>query len=192
MLSFEVAVDSGQMSIVPFSDFLSTRYELRGIYKVIESTPGDMICISVGYTDEGGWGERISEISARVGKYDSNGSRVGSFTVPDNGKIVVSDPCYIMDGDFYGYEPGATGIPGYDAACHASFGEAQAGMFSTGGGMGACSNSGIGDGCYPLRLSLDSNGKFVELTVDFFPKEWEDDHDEDEEHDDWSIMVISK
>ena len=166
MSSFEVMVDSGQMSIVPFSGLLSTKYEQSGIYKIIEATPGDRICVSVSYIDQDGWGERVSEISARVGRYDPN-----------------------MDGDFYGYEEGKLGTPGYDAACHTALGEAQAGMFNTGGGMGACSSSGFGDGTYPLRVSLDSNNKFRELSVDFFPEEWEDDCSEDEEQDLWPTVT---
>ena len=188
----EVGVDSGQMSVVPFSEWLKTDklncYAESSLIKIIDANPGDEVYVSVEYSDEGSWGIRIKEISAKVGVYPT-GSPIGSFTVPDTGKIVVSDPCYIMDGDYYGdRKEGDLGIPGYDAACQATTGGEQAGMFSTGGGMGACSCTGYGDGVYPLRVGLGSDGKFAELTVDFFPEEWEDDDVENEGCDGWETI----
>ena len=195
MFVYEVGVDSGQISVMPYSDSFNFKYDETDLYKTIEANPGDEVFVSVEYSDQGEWGHRVRQITAKVGRGGLTGEVIGSFRVPANGKLVVSDPCYVLEGDFYGYKEGHKGVPGYDAACHSTYtkeneGVCGAGMFDTGDGMGACCTSGLGDGGYPLHLALDSNGKFSELTVDFFPEGWDDECEEEEQEEDYDSFFF--
>jgi len=171
-----LGVDSGQMSIVPFGGAVDlTKYNhIDGIFELIKAAPGARVCVSVEYNDQG----RVARLFAKVGRFSKSGNRVGSFEASNSGKVVIADPCYILSGDFYGFNEEAP-KPGYEAACQSTNNEHGAGMFDTGDGMGACSSTGYGDGCYPLRVRLDSNGNFTDLSIDFVEEE---NYDDDEEN----------
>ena len=63
----EVGVDSGQMSVVPFGEWLRTdrlnAYAESSLIKIIDANPGDEVYVSVEYSDEGDWGVRVKELS---------------------------------------------------------------------------------------------------------------------------------
>jgi hypothetical protein len=110
----------------------------------------------------------------------SNIERVLIGHVPvDSGQMMVVDPCYIRDNDFYGN------------ACSASLSDNQAGAFSVTGNSSfadaVCSSTGYGDGMYPVFIEYEDCGdwgrRVKSITVEFISDEEYDGWDEGEDYD---------
>lgn len=102
------------------------------------------------------------------------GTRVKVGEVPvDSGQVFVVDPCYVLKGE-YGEDSA------YGRACDASLTDERAGQFSTSGGFpdAVCTSTGWGDGCYPVYVEYDSDGRVARLIVDFTYEEEQDEDDE--------------
>lgn len=116
-------------------------------------------------------------------KYTTHGELVGHCGV-DSGQIMFADPCYVKDfrmemdeegGEFTTeLKPDERGSYPftYNGACSATCSETSAGQL--GNSTAVVMSSGWGDGCYPVYVKYDDDGRVASATIVF------SDEDEDE------------
>ena len=95
---------------------------------------------------------------------------VGHVSV-DSGQVMIVDPTYVLDGED-GYIPKQ--VPSdlkrckYGHACDATDSDRGHGeFFARGYASAIASNSGYGDGNYPVYAVKNEDGRVVELTIYF-------------------------
>ena len=103
---------------------------------------------------------------------------VGHVSV-DSGQVIISDPCYIMEGDLEFAPDGSIAAPpvhdpkdgkvaGYGHPCEVTLSDARVGEFPVKGfATAVASSSGYGDGNYPVYARKNDEGRVVELTIYF-------------------------
>ena len=101
--------------------------------------------------------------------------RIGEVWV-DSGQVMLVDPCYLRDWKGTEYdERVATPEFSYAGACAVTLGKVkegeQAGQMEHGA---VVTSSGWGDGCYPVYVEV-RDGRVVSMTIDFDPKEDDED-----------------
>jgi len=118
-------------------------------------------------------------------KYSDHGTLVGHCGV-DSGQIMFADPCYVKDfrmemdeadGEFTAdLKPDSRGnYPfTYNGASSATCSKEQAGQL--GNSTAVVMSSGWGDGCYPVYVKYDDDGRVASATIVFLS----DDEDDDE------------
>jgi hypothetical protein len=102
---------------------------------------------------------------------------VGHVSV-DSGQVIISDPCYIMEGDLEFapdgsvtatvHDPKDGKVAGYAHPCEVTCSDARVGEFPVKGfATAVASSSGYGDGNYPVYAKKNDEGRVVELTIYF-------------------------
>ena len=103
---------------------------------------------------------------------------VGHVSV-DSGQVIISDPCYIMEGDIEFAPDGSIAAPpvhdpkdgkvaSYGHPCEVTLSDARVGEFPVKGfATAVASSSGYGDGNYPVYAKKNDEGRVVELTIYF-------------------------
>lgn len=74
----------------------------------------------------------------------------------DSGQILLIDPCYV-----YKDEYGSGGD--YDECCQITLSAERAGQTA----LGVVTESGYGDGVYPVYAQKDANGRIEQVTITF-------------------------
>ena len=92
--------------------------------------------------------------------------QVGEIGV-DAGMCWIGDPCYILTDT-----PTESGAPSYDDLCdkleNANWPKTLQLQYALGhNGVGVVVETGYGDGCYPVYVKLNSEGRVVEVKVVF-------------------------
>lgn len=93
----------------------------------------------------------------------------------DSGQVTIVDPCYFMPGRD-GYNSDALKGVFYEDVCAVTLSEPRAGQY---GGLAVVSESGYGDGYYPVYADRDSSGRIVRLTIEFDSDRCDGCHEED-------------
>lgn len=112
---------------------------------------------------------------------------VGSFGV-DSGQVMIGDPCYLtqwVDEMSKGEEfNGKLEKPypyTYNGACSATIAQ-SAGVLGEMGhneGHAIAVSTGYGDGCYPVYIEKNHEGRVKSITIEFMTDEVEDDEDDE-------------
>lgn len=117
-------------------------------------------------------------ITTQDRKYTNYGKLVGHCGV-DSGQIMFADPCYVSDFKFEDeftadLKPDTRGqYPfTYNGASSATCSEKSAGQL--GNSTAVVMSSGWGDGCYPVYVKFDDDGRVASATIVF------DGEDDDE------------
>lgn len=113
--------------------------------------------------------------------YGNTTHRVGSIGV-DSGQVMVGDPCYLgdwKDTDSFAMDlkPESCVAPfeySYEGACQATCGDDHAGEL--GRQTAVAVSSGYGDGCYPVYVEKNHEGRVVALHV-YFDEDPNEDSD---------------
>lgn len=103
----------------------------------------------------------------------------------DSGQMMLCDPCYINgnwdtnEADFQNIEQHHREFS-YGGACEATLSEKRAGVL--GSGLGAVCSTGYGDGSYPVFVRYNTEGRIIEMRIEFDaqPDDYDDEDDEDE------------
>jgi hypothetical protein len=75
-------------------------------------------------------------------------TKLAGYCGVDSGQIMVIDPCYAFKDNYTGNDSTVTG-GNYDA------------------NIGVVTSSGYGDGCYPVFVDVNEDGRVVELRIAF-------------------------
>ena len=99
-----------------------------------------------------------------------NKTKLAGFCGVDSGQIMVIDPCYAFKDNYFGIDDKPTG-GNYDAICRVSiadtFGEFPLPANGYSGNVGVVTSSGYGDGKSPVFVSVNADGRVVELRIAF-------------------------
>lgn len=97
-------------------------------------------------------------------------TKLAGYCGVDSGQIMVIDPCYAFKDNYTGNDSTVTG-GNYDAICRVSiadtFGEFPLPANGYYGNIGVVTSSGYGDGCYPVFVDVNEDGRVVELRIAF-------------------------
>jgi hypothetical protein len=92
----------------------------------------------------------------------------------DSGQVMIGDPCYLDEFQSAGFQPNRESEPGefsYQAACEASLSSEAAGMIGefpvADAARAAVSDTGIGDGIFPVYRITNTAGEVTGLLVSF-------------------------
>ena len=102
----------------------------------------------------------------------------------DSGQMMLCDPCYIngnwdtTQADFDCIEQHKDEFS-YGGACQATLSEKKAGVLES--GLGAVCATGYGDGSYPVYVRYNSEGRVVEMRIEFDSQTFDDYDDNDDE-----------
>lgn len=103
--------------------------------------------------------------------FDNKTITIGHIWV-DSGQMMLGDPCYLSD---WGGNEFANDRPGeysYAGACTATLSDKSTGIIGTDHrgpreGLAAVFATGYGDGSYPVKVTYNSEGRVVAVTVLF-------------------------
>ena len=97
-------------------------------------------------------------------------TKLAGYCGVDSGQIMVIDPCYAFNDEYFGVGGKPTG-GNYDAICRVSladtFGEFPLPANGYSQGIGVVTSSGYGDGNYPVFVDINDDGRVVELRIHF-------------------------
>jgi hypothetical protein len=118
-----------------------------------------------------------------------NGELIGHVGV-DSGQIMIGDPCYLRqwgghDFTSFGSEYEPSGEYSYDGACLATLSDKGAGEL--GNGLAIATQTGYGDGNYPVYVERTAEGRIASVTIVFSESDDEDDSDEYYDDEDSSL-----
>lgn len=101
---------------------------------------------------------------------------VGYFGI-DSGQVLISDPCYLSDfkderdsGGVFNAELPKPYPFSYNGACSATCSEDNAGVLGVlrgNEGLGIAVSTGYGDGCYPVYIKKNSEGRVMKIVINF-------------------------
>ena len=98
----------------------------------------------------------------------------------DSGQIMVIDPCYALKDEFDDLNGN------YRSVCNVTlsddgYGEFPLPAFGYNQSIGVATSSGYGDGCYPVYVRLNKEGRVTSMAIIFMPNDDDflDDEDED-------------
>jgi hypothetical protein len=97
-------------------------------------------------------------------------TKLAGYCGVDSGQIMVIDPCYAFKDSYTGNDSAVTG-GNYDAICRVSIADTFGGFplpaNGYSGNIGVVTSSGYGDGCYPVFVDVNEDGRVVELRIAF-------------------------
>jgi|CXWL01.1.fsa_nt_gi hypothetical protein len=137
-------------------------------------------------SDEGSWGQRVSELVIR---HESCKLTVEPYSLESSDIGVDSGQAGFFDADAYrkdeliiktpefdlGDHGKGDGDKWYSACCDLTLSNERAGVVAE---TGVVSSSGFGDGCYQLFVSTNTDGKVIAAKIVFIGPEEEEEEDE--------------
>ena len=101
----------------------------------------------------------------------------------DAGLCWIGDPCYILHKDDKDKKPQSIGKDWLDFCDNLGTDYPTVKQFDYDRGhpgLGMCVSTGYGDGCYPVFVTKNSEGRVVRVTIEFISYENEEELEEDE------------